>query len=257
MNAVNTYKAYVKKEIIEGMRARKFLVLAIGVLFFAFSDPIMLKLLPEILKSQMQGADFSMLIELSQKAALESYTKNLFQLSTLVIVLSLMGIISKERDDKTLTVPVSMGSSIKGVVLAKLSVYGTFILLINVLGMSIAYYYSGIIFGFTHESFVAALATGAVYGLFFVFVLSFLSFCSSFMKKSFLAATITLMLVYLMPLAGYFEAIEKYLPVNLFSEVNLSVILPKSMIASLLCTIFLTVIFSALTVFKLERVEFV
>ncbi len=258
MNTFNSFKTYVKKEIIEGMRAKKFLVLAIGVLFFALSDPIMLKLLPEILKNQMQGADLSMLLELSQKAALESYTNNLFQLSTLIVVLSMMGIISKERSDKTLTIPVSMGCSIKGIVLAKLLVYGVFILLINVIGMLIAFCYSGIIFGFTYGSLFAATVSGAIYGVFFVFVLSVLILASSFFKKSFLPVTITLLFVYLMPLAGYFEMLKRYLPVNLLTEANyFADLLSKNMLVSFICTISLTVIFNVLSVFKLEKVEFV
>ncbi|NLL04432.1 MAG: hypothetical protein GX270_01275 [Clostridiaceae bacterium] len=258
MNTFNSFKTYVKKEIIEGMRTKKFLVLAIGILFFAVSDPIMLKLLPEILKNQMQGADLSMLIELSQKAALDSYTNNLFQLSTIIIVLSIMGIISKERSDKTLTIPVSMGCSINGMVLAKLLVYGVFILLVNVIGMLIAYYYSGIIFGFTYGSMLAAAVSGALYGVFFLFVLSVLILASSFFKKSFLSVTTTLLFVYLMPLAGYFEILKKYLPANLLTEANyFAELLSKNMLVSLICTISLTVIFSILSVYKLEHVEFV
>lgn len=258
MSTFNSFKTYVKKEIIEGMRTKKFLVLAIGVLFFALSDPIMLKLMPEILRNQMQGADLSVLFELSQKAALDSYTSNLFQLSTLIIVLSMMGIISKERSDKTLTIPVSLGCSINGIVLAKLLVYGVFILLTNVIGMLIAYYYSGIIFGFTYGSLIAAAVSGALYGIFFVFVLSVLILASSFFKKSFLAVTITLLFVYLMPLAGYFEMLKRYLPANLLTEANyFADLLSKNMFVSLICTISLTVIFSILSVFKLEQVEFV
>ncbi len=258
MNTLNSFKTYVKKEIIEGMRTKKFLVLAIGVLFFALSDPIILKLLPEILKNQMQGADLSVLFELSQKAALDSYTKNLFQLSTLIIVLSMMGIISKERSDKTLTIPVSMGCSINGIVLAKLLVYGGFILIVNVLGMLVAYYYSGIIFGFTYGSLFAATISGILYGIFFVFVLSVLIFVSSFFKKSFLAVTVTLLFVYLMPLAGYLNVLKRYLPINLLTEANyFADFLSKNMFVALVCTIGLTVIFNILSVFKLEKVEFV
>ncbi len=258
MNTFNSFKTYAMKEIIEGMRTKKFLVLAIGVLFFAISDPIMLKLLPEVLRNQMQGADLSMLLELSQKAALESYTNNLFQLSTLIVVLSMMGIISKERSDQTLTIPLSMGCSIKGIVLAKLLVYGMFLLLINVIGMLIAYYYSGIIFGFTYGRLLAAVVSGALYGVFFVFVLSFLILASSFFKKSFLPVTITMLFVYLMPLTGYFKDLERYLPVNLLTEANyFTDYLSKNMLVPLICTISLTAIFNIMSVFKLERVEFV
>jgi len=258
MNTFDAFKTYVKKEIIEGIRTKKFLVLAIGILFFAVSDPIMLKLMPEILKNEMQGADLSMFFELSQKAALESYTKNLYQLSSLIIVLSMMGIIAKERSDKTLTIPVSMGCSINGIVLAKLLVYGVFIISINVIGMLVAYYYSGIIFGFTYGSLFAVIVSGVSYGLFFVFLLSVLIFISSVVKKSFLAVTVTLLFIYLMPLASSFEGVKRYLPVNLLTEANyFTDLLSLNMLVSLICTISISIIFIILSVFKLERIEFV
>jgi len=61
-----------------------------------------------------------------------------------------------------------------------------------------------------------------------------------------------------MPLAGYFEILKKYLPANLLTEANyFAELLSKNMLVSLICTISLTVIFSILSVYKLEHVEFV
>ncbi|TYQ15812.1 UNVERIFIED_CONTAM: ABC-2 type transport system permease protein [Acetivibrio alkalicellulosi] len=259
MNFLNSFKTYFSKEIVEGIRAKKFIILAIGVLIFSLSDPILLKLMPEILKNQMEGMDLTAFFELSQRAAMQNYTGNLFQLSTLIIVLSMMGIIAKERSDKTLTIPVSMGCSINGMVLAKLLVYGVYILIINVLGMLIAYYYSGIIFGFTYGSFFAAIVSGLAYGFFFIFVLSVLIFMSSFVKKSFLAVTITLLFVYLMPFfSGIIDSITRYVPTNLLTEANYFVdLLSKDMFVSLISTIALVVIFIVIAVVKLEKVEFI
>ncbi len=46
-------------------------------------------------------------------------------------------------------------------------VYGLYLMVLNVVGMIIAYCYSGIIFGFTHGSFLAAIISGFIYGVFY------------------------------------------------------------------------------------------
>lgn len=37
---MKSFRAYIKKEFIEGIRTKKFLILAVGVLFFSLSDPV-------------------------------------------------------------------------------------------------------------------------------------------------------------------------------------------------------------------------
>ena len=255
---MKSFRAYIKKEFIEGIRTKKFLILAVGVLFFSLSDPVLLKLLPEILKGQMQGVDFSTLIELSQKAAMENYTKDLFQISTLIIVLSLMGIMSNELKDKTLTIPVSMGCSIKGVIGGKMLVYGLYLMVLNVAGMVIAYCYSGIIFGFTHGSFLAAVISGFIYGVFFIFVLSLLFLFSAFLKKSFAAAMATLVLTYFIPFLKFSQKTWGILPGKLLEEANHFKFLPsKEMIVPLIFTVFLIVLFSVIATEKFKKAEFV
>ena len=252
------FKGYIKKEFIEGIRTKKFLILAAGVFFFSLSDPVLLKLLPEILKNQMQGIDLSTLIELSQKAAMESYTKNLFQISTLIIVLSLMGIMCNELKDKTLTIPVSMGCTIKGVISGKLVVYGLYLIIINVVGMIIAYCYSGMIFGFTHGSFLAAIISGFIYGIFFILVLSLLFLFSSFFKKSFAAAIATLVLTYFMSFLKFSQRVWDISPGKLLEEANyFRVFSSKEMLVPLIFTIFLIVLSNVIAVIKFKKVEFV
>lgn len=255
---MRSFRAYIKKELIEGIRTKKFLILAVGILFFSLSDPVVLKLLPEILKGQMQGVDFSAIIELSQKAAMENYTKDLFQISTLIIVLSVMGIMCNELRDKTLTVPVSMGCSIKGVIGGKMLVYGLYLMFLNVAGMLIAYLYSGIIFGFNHGSFLVAVISGFIYGVFFIFVLSLLFLFSAFLKKSFAAAIATLALIYFMSFLKFNQRIWGILPGKLLEEANqLSFSFSQEMIVPLIFTVFLIVLFSVIATEKFKKAEFV
>ena len=89
---MNSFKAHINKEIIEGIRTQRFLILAIGSLVFSILDPVILKLTPMILKSQAGGIDITSTSDLSQRAAIRGYMKNLFQISSLVIALNLMGV---------------------------------------------------------------------------------------------------------------------------------------------------------------------
>jgi len=59
---MKSYKAYFKKEIKESIRSHKYLILFIGIIFWALLDPLMLKLLPLMLRNYLQpelAAQFS------------------------------------------------------------------------------------------------------------------------------------------------------------------------------------------------------
>ena len=74
-------RAYIKKEVLEGIRTYKFLILIAGILFFAVLDPVVMKLLPEILKNQLGGLDVSAMVDFSQRGVMNSHLKNIFQMS--------------------------------------------------------------------------------------------------------------------------------------------------------------------------------
>lgn len=255
---LNSLKAYIKKEYMEGIRTHKFLILALGVLFFSVADPAMVKLMPVILKSQFGNMDFSLMVDLSQRGAMANYAKDLFQISTFVTVLTLMGIISGERNDKTFIIPISMGCSINGILYSKIIVYGTYLTALSVTGMTIAYYYSGIILGQGYASYAAVFKAGLLYGLFFVFVISLLALISSMAKKPFIAGILTLLTVYLIPALQSFKWLGRYLPTHLLTEARYFSTLPSvDLTAALVCTIAIAAIMSLLSVVKLENTEFV
>lgn len=258
MKTLYSLKSYTKKEFIEGIRTYKFLILAIGVLFFSIADPIMLKLMPEILKSQVQGIDISSMIELNQKAAMTSYTNSLHQIFTMIIAFALMGIVSGERVNKTFTIPVSMGCSIKSILISKMVIYGAYVLVLPVVGMSVAYYYSSIIFESGLITFSTVLKSGMLYGLFFVFEVSVLILLSSVVKKPFVAGILTLLIVFLMPLLDTFFGIGNYLPTNLITEANeFNSSLSAGLIVTSAITMGLVILFHVFSVIKLECTELV
>jgi ABC-2 type transport system permease protein len=103
---MGTFKAYLKKEIVESIRQYKYIVLLVGILFFAISDPIMMKLLPKILKSQTNG-DLSSLFVVSPTIVLQNYIKNLFQLGAMFIVFTAAGSLCDEISTQKLVFPYS------------------------------------------------------------------------------------------------------------------------------------------------------
>ena len=252
--------ACIKKEIFEGIKTYKFLIIAIGILFFAIADPIILKLTPMILQSQFGAVDPNMMksMNLSQQGAITQYAGDLFQLGMLITAFTLAGLVSSERTNKTLTMPISMGCKVSAVVFSKVIVYGLYIMIMTTIGMLTAYLYGGLIFKSEWIGILFAVKAGILYGIFFVFMLSILVLFSSMLKKSFLAGILTLLLIYLLSAIGPIFKIEKYLPSNLmkiagsFSNIN-----STDMIVTLFCTIAIIAVMNILAVMWLKRVELV
>jgi ABC-2 type transport system permease protein len=258
---MNSLKACIRKEIYEGIKTHKFLIIAIGILFFALVDPVMLKLTPMILESQFGTADPNLMkgLDLSQKGVLIKYAGDLFQLGTLITAFTLAGMVSSERSNKTLTIPASMGCKVWAVVISKVMVYGLYCIIMTTLGMLAAYYYGGIIFGGSIEvDVVFAVKAGMLYGIFYIAMLSILVFFSSILKKGFAAGILTLLSVYLLSAVGPLFRIEKYLPSNLMKiATSIGSTVNTDIIISLFCTVVLIVFMNAFSVMWLKRVELV
>lgn len=253
---MNSFKAHINKEIIEGIRTHRFLIIAIGILGFSILDPVILKLTPKILESQAGGLDLSSMIELSQSAAIRSYMKNLFQISSLVVALNLMGIISTELKEKTLVLPYSLGSKLKETIIAKIIVYSIAVMLFSILGMTIASYYSSILFEMNSHSLLEIIKAGFLYGLYFSILTSLVTFFSSIFRKPILAGLLSLLTVYFMSPVTNFLNIVKYTPTYLLNEANeLSSSFSGELIISIICTIGLILILTISTIVRINRIE--
>lgn len=258
---MNSLKACIKKEVFEGFKTHKFLIVAIGILLFAIADPAVLKLTPMILENQLGsvGPELLKQMDLSQKGGIIKYAADLFQLGTLVTAFTLAGLISSERSGKTLTIPTSMGCKVYAVVLSKVIVYGLYCMLMTIVGMLTAYYYGDLIFGHSKEiSLMYALKAGFFYGIFFVVLITILVFFSSMLKKGFLAGILTLMTVYLISALGPLFGVDKYLPSNLSNIATSITGVPGSELSvTLICSMLIIVALNFATVSRLKRVELV
>lgn len=253
---MNSFRAHIRKEIIEGIRTHRFLILAIGILAFSILDPVLLKITPMLLKSQAGGLDITSMIDLSQTAAIKSYMKNLFQISSLVIALNLMGVISNELKEKTLVLPYSLGSKMHETVIAKNIVYTISIILFSVLGMTIAYYYSSILFEKDFNGLLEIIKAGVLYGVYFSFLTSLVTFLSSIFKKPIVAGLLSLLVIYVMSPVAKLLDIAKYVPTSLLTEAKyLSSQYSFDLIISVICTIGLIILFTVATIERIKRIE--
>lgn len=257
-NGIYSFRAFIKKELMEGIRTQKFLVLAIGILFFSIADPVLLKFMPEILKSQAQGIDFSSFINLTQTGALVNYTKSLYQIGTFIIAFSLMGIIGAEISNKTLTIPMSMGCRVRGILIGKLLVYGGYLVVLTLTGLTIAYIYSGQIFSPDPISYLSIIKAGLLYAIFYIFIVSILMLMNSLVEKPYIAGIVALLISYGMPLLGNINGLGKYIPNALITEANrFNMEFTSELLITLICTLVIIITINIITGLRLKKISYI
>ena len=174
---MSTFKAYLKKEILESIRQYKYLIIGISILFFAISDPIMMKALPLILKSQNYKGIESML-PTQRGLIMQNYLKDLFQIVNIVIVFCVSGTLGKEIGGLKFIFPYSKGCNPSEMVFAKAVHHIITTVIMVYLGFLANYYYVGVLFKDGKVNFSALLISASLMGLFYAFIISFLTFCS-------------------------------------------------------------------------------
>lgn len=253
-------KSMIKKEILEGIRTYKFLIIIIVFMFFALLNPVMNKLiLPEILKSQFTGMSEDMLNSMlvtSQVDNVIGYIGDIFEIGTIVVVLSLASLVAGELKNRSFIFPVCSGKSFTGMVASKIIVYGVFTIIVALLAVLTDYLYAGVLFGFDIQGIMPVIRAGLLLGLFFAFLISLVIASGAFVKKPITAGLIALIPAYGISIVSGLFKINKYTPAGLLTEANrLAEKADPGLILTVLITITLIVAFSALAVLKLNSIE--
>ncbi len=251
---MKTFKAYIYSGIKEGLRTYRFLILFLGVFFFALMDPVMMKLLPEIMESQMQ-ADMSALFSFDRNAAVESFISDIFEISTLVTALVLMGLAASEYGKKTLIIPRCSGASITGIAAAKITVYAVFFLPVSFVSVCTASFYASLLFG--GEGPGALLLAGASLNIwiYFIFLVSLTFFISSLFRKRLPAGLTVLAVSYLLPAAASLFRFPEYVPSYLLTGIKLSGTDWNIFVPAAIISISLAVLFYAAAVLRMRKKE--
>ncbi len=253
-----TFKAYLKKEILESSRQYRYIILAAGFLFFAIADPVMIKLLPVILKSQLgSGAsDLSALLPPStQLTGMQNYIKDLFQIANLVVVFTLCGSLSEELSSEKLIFPYSKGSSPYGIVLAKFINYSAVITFLSFISLLINYYYAGILLKGEAVSLYNVLLSACFVSLYFIFTVSLVLLFSSLFRKAIIAGILVLLINYFSVIFIAVKSISKFLPYELIQSAGL--FKPADITITIITVILLCILFIALTILRMNKVEVV
>lgn len=253
---MSTFNAYFKKEMLESSRQYKYIVLGIGILLFSILDPIMLKLLPVILKSQIP-ADLSSLMVATEKSGLQNYVKDLFQIGNLFVTLSLMGILSDEINSQKLVLPCSKGCGEWGIVLSKTIHYSLVVIIFIFIGFSINFYYCSLLFSGDSVSLGTVMYSAILVSLYYAFNISMIVFLSSIFKKGIAAGIAALVISYFMPLLINIKAIAKFVPYTLMSRANSFTADRNGLLITVLVTALYIIVLNAAAVYKLKRTEIV
>ena len=253
-------KTIIRKEIIEGLRNYRFLVILVAILFFAIFDPVMNKLLlPELLRSQFPNMPAEVMREMlitTQADNIRGYLGNVYQLSTLIITFTLSGLLAQEISERTLILPVSTGKRYEEILLGKFFVFGTYLVLVTTLSALVNYVYTGVLFGFQLPSVLPAMRAGLLLAGHMLYVLALLLVFGSLIRKPVGAGMVTLLAVYGTRVIGSVFDLHRFLPSGLLVEAELLAAAPSYMVwGSISATIAIIVVLISFTVIRLTNLE--
>lgn len=215
---MGTFKAYFKKEIMESIRQYRYLLLAVGTIAFAgIASPIMMKLLPVILKGQFEG-DISALFKVTKQMVYSSYSNDLFETSSIFIFFGLAGIMSEEISTSRITFPFLKGARPWQIVSAKALHYILTLSIFIMLGAVVSYLYIGIMFEGSNINFSVYMTSSILICLYFAFFLMLLIFVSSLFKKGIIAGIIVLLANYLTAALAGLKVFKAYSPYKLMTS---------------------------------------
>lgn len=253
---MRSFKAYFKKELKEAVRNYRYIILAAGFIFWALLDPLMLKLLPLILKASLPGELLSQLTNINRDNAFLNLLKDLFQTSTLFFVFSLMGIISNEVSFKKFVLPYSRGVKPEGIVLAKYLHYLITVSFFILIAFLTNYLYITGLFSGGILTIRIVLSSCLLYIIYFAFILALLMYLSSLFKKSIIPGIIVLAIVYCSNFFNQLSLIRNYLPNYLIMKAAaLGNSYDSSLIPTFTVSVLLIAVFIYLTIIRMKKID--
>ncbi|BCS80872.1 ABC transporter permease [Anaerocellum diazotrophicum] len=248
-----TFKAYLKKEFIEGIRQYKYIALATGIILFSILDPVMLKLLPSFISNKIPANIINQLFEFKPKDALANYIKDLFQIGTLFIIFTAAGSINEEIYSQKIVFPFSKGANKSQIVLAKYLHFEIAICLLLLVGLFFNQYYANLLFEGQKITVSDIVPVYFLLCIYYLFVISLTLLLSSFTKKNISAGILACTASYSTALFSQFEKLKKFSPYNLI--LLTSNFGSQDVKTTLVTTILLTLIFLVTTVFRFNSLE--
>ncbi len=205
---------------MESSRQSKYLILGAFFGFFALFTPIMLRLMPSIIESQMPGFPRE-LMEFDAVYSVQNYIRNIYQLGNMAVAFVLMGVLADERLQGKLVYPVSQGASMTGVVGAKLIHYGAAVSTIVFASTMLNYYYSVVLFPGSDPGLVAAARSAGLLTAYFATRVVIVVFASALFTKPLAAGLAALVVSYVEPIIAplpHWKSLVAYSLIDLASN---------------------------------------
>lgn len=256
MNITST----LKKDLRDGIRNYRFLIIFAGFMFFALLTPIMNKLvLPGLLKSQFPGMDeatMSSMLVTTQIENIRGYMGDIFEIGMIIVAFTFCGVIAMELREYTLILPVCSGKKYSEVILSKMAVFGVSLVLVSMVALLSNYMYSGILFGFEIQGAMPVIRAGLLQGVYMIFVLSLLVFLGTLLRNQIVVGLLTLLTAYGTRMIGNFLNINEFTPSGLLTEAaKLSNSADSGVYITIAITVVIIAILTAASVLKLSRTD--
>ena len=249
---MKTFKAYFHKEVIESIRQYRYIILGFGILMFAIATPIMLKILPKLLEGEL-NADLSALIVFTKSSGVQSYIKDLFQISNMFIIFIGAGLLTDEISSQKLVFPYSKGGSPVGIVLAKFIHFSLVVCSFVFIGFMINYYYLGILVSEGDIEFSKVLMSALIMCIYFLGNIALTLFLGTIFKKGITAGIIVLLLSYFSSLIVNVKVVGELISYNL---INIASSFDYSNIAkTIIIVVLISIILIVLTIYRMNKLE--
>lgn len=242
---MRNYTVFLKKEILEYTKTYKLLIMLMVFAVFGITNPLMAKLLPEILGSLMTDSISMTLPEATAFDAWTQFFKNATQMGLIVMTILFSSVLSSELSKGTLIIMLTKGLSRTVVIFSKY----TCMVLIWTISIALCF---GLTYGYTVYLFPGGLTVNLLFStlclwLFGVFLLAVLLLAATLTKNNYGCLLITGAAIVVCMLVNIIPAAHKYNPISLATD-NLELITNSIEVSSLYCSILISCLLSLLLV---------
>lgn len=255
---MRSFTAYFKKEIAESWSTYRYLILGLGFTLFGIATPILLKSLPYFLDDTIPRAAMEALTNYTPKQVVQNYMSDIYQISNLFMVFTLMNIVSAEITDNKLVFPFSKGVKIKGMVLSKFVHYTLTVVIFLQLGLLFDVYYANLLFDGNPVSYLTILNAGFILSLYFMFTLALLFLISSLTLRGMVAGIGVLLFNFISPVLLMIPALKGFIPHTLVNQANMFSNMQGSLLnKSIIISSIYIIVLLWLTIWRIRKVEIV
>lgn len=235
------YMAFLKKELIEYAKTYKLLIMLTVFAIFGITNPLVAKLLPEILKNFATDGVTIKVPEPTAYDAWQQFFKNATQMGLIVTVIVFSGILSSELSKGTLINLLTKGLSRTAVMLSKFTGMVLVWTASIVLCFGLTYVYT--VYLFPKDEIGNLLFSVFCLWLFGLFLLAVILFSATLTKSSYGCLLLTGAVVAVCLIINIIPSAHKYNPISLSAD-NMGLIMNSIKRSSLYSAILISCILS-------------